>query len=113
GCGAHGSALSFLMEYNGLSFVEAIHELAKQVGMIVPQEKRDPSQPAPPSKAAMLGLQETLQQAAAYYKAELKKSPRAIDYLKARGLSGQVAAKFQIGYAPTGWQNLQTVFPQY
>ncbi|AKR44207.1 DNA primase [Methylophilus sp. TWE2] len=113
GCGAHGSALSFLMEYNGLSFVEAIHDLAKQVGMIVPQEQRDPNQPAPASKAVLLSLQETLQQAANYYKAELKKSPRAIDYLKARGLSGQVAAKFQIGYAPAGWQNLQTVFPQY
>lgn len=113
GCGAHGSALSFLMEYNGLSFVEAIHDLAKQVGMIVPQEQRDPSQPAPTSKAVLLSLQETLQQAANYYKTELKKSPRAIDYLKARGLSGQVAAKFQIGYAPAGWQNLQTVFPQY
>lgn len=113
GCGAHGSALSFLMEYNGLSFVEAIHDLARQVGMIVPQEQRDPSQPAPTSKAVLLSLQETLQQAANYYKAELKKSPRAIDYLKARGLSGQVAAKFQIGYAPAGWQNLQTVFPQY
>ncbi|SDK52412.1 DNA primase [Methylophilus rhizosphaerae] len=113
GCGAHGSALSFLMEYNGLSFVEAVHELAKQVGMIVPQEKRDPSQPAPPSKAVMLSLQETLLQTANYYKAELKQSPSAIDYLKARGLSGQVAAKFQIGYAPAGWQNLQAVFPQY
>lgn len=113
GCGAHGSAISFLMEYNGLSFVEAIHELAKQSGMIVPQEQRDPGQPAPPSRAVMLGLQETLQQAANYYKAELKKSSRAIDYLKARGLSGQVAAKFQIGYAPAGWQNLQSVFPQY
>lgn len=113
GCGAHGSALSFLMEYNGLSFVEAIHDLARQVGMIVPQEQRDPNQPAPTSKAVLLSLQETLQQAANYYKAELKKSPRAIDYLKARGLSGQVAAKFQIGYAPAGWQNLQTVFPQY
>lgn len=113
GCGAHGSALSFLMEYNGLSFVEAIHDLAKQIGMIVPQEQRDPSQPAPPSKAVLLSLQETLQQAANYYKAELKQSPRAIDYLKNRGLSGQVAAKFQVGYAPAGWQNLQTVFPQY
>lgn len=113
GCGAHGSAISFLMEYNGLSFVEAIHDLAKNIGMIVPQEQRDPSQPAPPSKAVMLGLQETLQQAAAYYKAELKKSPRAIEYLKARGLSGQVAAKFQVGYAPAGWQNLQGVFQHY
>lgn len=113
GCGAHGSALSFLMEYNGLSFVEAIHDLAKQIGMIVPQEQRDPGQPASPSKAVLLSLQETLQQAANYYKAELKQSTRAIDYLKARGLSGQVAAKFQIGYAPAGWQNLQTVFPHY
>ena len=113
GCGAHGSALSFLMEYNGLSFVEAIHDLAKQIGMIVPQEQRDPGQPAPPSKAVLLSLQETLQQAANYYKAELKQSSRAIDYLKARGLSGQVAAKFQIGYAPAGWQNLQTVFQHY
>ena len=113
GCGAHGSALSFLMEYNGLSFVEAIHDLARQVGMIVPQEQRDPGQPQSPSKAVMLSLQETLQQAAAFYKAELKKSPRAIEYLKGRGLSGQVAAKFQVGYAPAGWQNLQTVFPAY
>jgi DNA primase len=113
GCGAHGSALSFLMEYNGLSFIEAIHDLARQVGMIVPQEQRDPSQPEPPSKAVMLSLQETLQQVAVFYKSELKKSPRAIEYLKGRGLSGQVAAKFQVGYAPAGWQNLQTVFPNY
>jgi DNA primase len=113
GCGAHGSALSFLMEYNGLSFIEAINDLARQVGMIVPQEKRDPNQPEAPSKAVMLSLQETLQQAAAFYKAELKKSPHAIEYLKGRGLSGQVAAKFQVGYAPAGWQNLQTIFPGY
>lgn len=113
GCGAHGSALSFLMEYNGLSFVEAIHDLAKQIGMIVPQEQRDPNLPPPTSKAELLSLQETLLQAANYYKAELKKSPRAIEYLKTRGLSGQVAAKFQIGYAPAGWQNLQSVFPHY
>ncbi len=110
GCGAHGTAIGFLMEYAGLSFVEAIHELAKNVGMIVPQETRDIERM--PQKI-MLGLQETLQQAASYYKAELKKSQRAIDYLKGRGLSGQIAAKFQIGYAPAGWQNLQSVFPQY
>ena len=110
GCGAHGTAIGFLMEYAGLSFVEAIHDLAKNVGMIVPQETRDPDRP--PQKV-VVGLQESLQQAANYYKAELKKSPRAIDYLKARGLSGQIAAKFQIGYAPAGWQNLQSVFPNY
>ncbi|HYN53444.1 MAG TPA: DNA primase, partial [Methylotenera sp.] len=61
----------------------------------------------------VVGLQESLQQAAQYYKAELKKSQRAIDYLKSRGLSGQVAAKFQVGYAPAEWQNLQNVFPHY
>ncbi|MGZ8257902.1 MAG: DNA primase [Methylotenera sp.] len=110
GCGAHGTAIGFLMEYQGLSFVEAIHDLAKMTGMIVPQESRDPNQPA---QKVVVGLQEALQQAANFYKAELKKSQRAIDYLKGRGLSGQVAAKFQVGYAPAGWQNLQSIFPQY
>lgn len=110
GCGAHGTAIGFLMEYQGISFVEAIHELAKSVGMIVPQETRETDRH--PQKV-VVGLQETLQQAASFYKAELKKSQRAIDYLKSRGLSGQIAAKFQIGYAPAGWQNLQSVFPHY
>jgi DNA primase len=110
GCGAHGTAVGFLMEYQGLSFVEAITDLARMVGMIVPQETRDTNKP---EHKVVLGLQESLQQAAQYYKAELKKSPRAIEYLKARGLSGQVAAKFQVGYAPVGWQNLQGVFPNY
>ncbi len=110
GCGAHGTAISFLMEYNGLSFVEAVHELAKQVGLIVPQEKRDANKPA---KKEVVGLQEAMQTAAVYYKAELKKSQRAIEYLKGRGLSGQIAAKFQVGYAPAGWQNLQSIFPDY
>ncbi len=115
GCGAHGTAIGFLMEHNGMSFVESIHELAKSVGMIVPQEERSPAErdAQRAQQKIALSLQEVLQQAANYYKAELKKSPRAIDYLKARGLSGEVAKKFQIGYAPAGWQNLQSVFPQY
>jgi DNA primase len=110
GCGAHGTAVGFLMEYQGLSFVEAINDLAKMVGMTVPQEPRDPNKPI---QKVVLGLQESLLEAALYYKAELKKSTRAIEYLKARGLSGRVAARFQIGYAPAGWQNLQSVFPNY
>ncbi len=110
GCGAHGTALGFLMEYQGLSFVESINELARSLGMVVPQETRDPDKPA---AKIVVGLQETLQQAAQYYKEQLKTSDRAIAYLKGRGLSGQIAAKFQIGYAPAGWQNLQSVFPQY
>ncbi len=115
GCGAHGTAIGFLMEYAGLSFVEAIHDLAKNVGMIVPQEQSTPAsrEADAANKTIKLGLQETLQQAANYYKAELKKSEHAIDYLKGRGLGGQIAAKFQIGYAPAGWQNLQSVFANY
>jgi DNA primase len=98
------------MEYQGLSFVEAIHELAKLVGMIVPQETRTEDKP---QQKVIPGMQDALQAAMNYYRAELKKSPRAIDYLKGRGLSGQIAANFQIGYAPAGWQNLQTVFEDY
>ena len=115
GCGAHGTAVGFLMEYQGLSFVESIHDLAKMAGMIVPQEERSSAnaESYQAAKRAAAGLQESLQQATEYYKAELKKSQRAIDYLKGRGLSGKIAAKFQIGYAPAGWQNLQTIFPQY
>jgi DNA primase len=115
GCGAHGTAIGFLMENAGLSFVEAIHDLAKNVGMIVPQQDSTPAsrEADAQNKTIKLGLQETLQQAANYYKAELKKSERAIDYLKGRGLSGLIAAKFQIGYAPAGWQNLQAVFSNY
>ena len=115
GCGAHGTAVGFLMEYQGLSFVEAINDLARMVGMQVPQvqvsqEMRDHEKL---QQKVVLSLQEVLQQAASYYKAELKKSERAIAYLKSRGLSGQVAAKFQVGYAPASWQNLQNVFSQY
>jgi DNA primase len=110
GCGAHGTAIGFLMEHQGLGFVEAVHELAKMVGMIVPQETRGnaraPEQAAP-------GLLEIMRMAADYYKDELKRSERAIEYLKGRGLSGKVAAKYQIGYAPQGWQNLQSLFPKY
>jgi DNA primase len=115
GCGAHGTAIGFLMEYAGLSFIEAINDLAKNVGMIVPQEQSTPQsrEADAANKSVKLGLQETLQQAANFYKAELKKSERAIEYLKARGLSGVIAAKFQIGYAPAGWQNLQSVFANY
>ena len=115
GCGAHGTAIGFLMEHNGMSFVKAIHELAKSVGMIVPQEEKTQAEREArrATQQMALGLQDALQQAANYYKAELKKSQRAIDYLKARGLSGEVAKKFQIGYAPAGWQNLQSVFSHY
>lgn len=111
GCGAHGTAIGFLMEYQGLDFVETVHELAKMVGLAVPQENVDTAQR--PGKGVAPGMHDVMLRALNYYRAELKKSTRAIDYLKRRGLSGEVAARFQMGYAPTGWQNLGEVFPDY
>ena len=109
GCGAHGTAIGFLMEYQGVSFVEAIETLAQRVGIKVPQVEREASAP----KRAEPSQYEIMQQALLYYRAELKKSQQAIVYLKGRGLSGEIAARFQMGYAPQGWQNLRAIFPDY
>ncbi|HMS81640.1 MAG TPA: DNA primase, partial [Burkholderiaceae bacterium] len=109
GCGAHGSAIGFLMEHGGLSYPDAIHELARSVGLEVPDERpgagearrRDPD------------LLETLAAAARFYKQRLKDTPRAIEYLKGRGVSGETAARFGIGYAPDGWRSLEAAVPDY
>lgn len=108
GCGAHGNAISFLMEYQGLGYVDAVKDLAQSAGMKMPEfEPRAKSmQPGP-------DLYEIMQRACDYYREQLKSTPRAIDYLKGRGLSGKIAARFGIGYAPEGWQNLEKVFPEY
>ena len=108
GCGAHGNAISFLMEYSGLGYIEAVKDLADSAGMEMPEfESRSVKPDAGPD------LYEMMQQAAQYYREQLKVAPVAIEYLKGRGLTGKVAAHFGIGYAPAGWQNLQAVFPQY
>jgi len=112
GCGAHGDAIGFLMEYSGLGYIEAIKDLAAGTGMTLPdfeprtgrrkeEEERGPN------------LYDIMQRATQYYREQLKGSPRAVEYLKGRGLSGQVAARFGIGYAPEGWQNLQAAFADY
>lgn len=109
GCGAHGSAIGFLMEYSGLGFVDAVEELAASVGLKVPQQavaqRHDEHKIAP--------LTDYMARAAKYYREQLKASPRAIDYLKKRGLSGEIAARYGLGYAPDGWQNLESIFPGY
>ena len=110
GCGAHGNAIGFLMEYQGLAYPEAIRALAESVGMPVP-ETRAPRQKAAESQAP--GLAARMMEALNYYRAELKKSKVAIDYLKGRGLSGEVAARYGLGYAPDGWQNLESIFSDY
>ena len=114
GCGQNGTAIGFLMEYAGLSFVEAVHTLAQQVGMTVPEEKETIT-PAERSKrqARSLALSEVMQHAYEHYRKTLRGAPQAIDYLKGRGLTGEVAARYGIGYAPAGWDGLRTVFPEY
>jgi DNA primase len=108
GCGAHGNAISFLMEYQGLGYIEALKDLAESVGMKLPEfEPRAAKSEAGPD------LYDIMQRACDYYREQLKTAPRAIEYLKGRGLTGKVSARFGIGYAPEGWQNLESVFPNY
>lgn len=108
GCGAHGTAIGFVMEHTGMGFVEAVEDLAKSIGVTVPQEASN----VPQHKVAP-DLYDLMQTATRYYREQLKKNPRAIDYLKGRGLSGEVAARFGIGYAPDDWQNLKAAVPNY
>ena len=109
GCGAHGSAIGFLMEYSGLGFIDAIRELANRVGLQVPDEDLRRPQDGPQINA----LTEVMARAARYFYEQLKHSPKAVTYLKERGVSGEIAQKFGIGYAPDGWQNLAAAFDDY
>lgn len=108
GCGAHGTAIGFLMEYSGLGFVETIKDLAARVGMQVPEDEgRAHDGPK------LHTLTDIMARAAKYYYEQLKRSEKAIAYLKRRGVSGEIAQKFGIGYAPDGWQNLAGAFDDY
>ena len=111
GCGAHGSAISFLMEHSGLTYVDAIEELARSAGLTVPREERRPQDLAKQQQA--IALSEVMSPAADWYKQQLKLNTRAIDYLKGRGLSGEIAKRFNLGYAPESWQGLEAVFGTY
>ena len=99
GCGAHGSVIGFLMNYEGLEFVDAVEDLARHAGLTVPREASRKAQPS-------AGLYEVMESAASFYQDQLKNSPEAIDYLKKRGLSGDIAKEFGVGFAPGGWSNL-------
>ena len=105
GCGAGGNALGFIMDYERLDFPRAIEMLADSAGLDVPREA-SAFQEQPQQKKNIYTI---LEKAAAYYQQQLKEHPqkqRAVDYLKARGLSGEIARDFDIGYAPPGWDNL-------
>ncbi|TAN48729.1 MAG: DNA primase [Methylococcaceae bacterium] len=104
GCGAHGTAIGFLMEHDRLGFVEAVEELAALCGLTIPRETA-PAERVAPSH----GLYELQLQVAGYYAEQLRRHPqraRAVDYLRQRGVSGEVAARYGLGYAPPGWDNL-------
>ncbi|MET0533063.1 MAG: DNA primase [Steroidobacter sp.] len=101
GCGEHGNALGFLMKHDNLGFVEAIEELADRVGVDVPREQT-PGQRPPPSDV----LFATLDKAAAFYRSELLNTSRGKDYFKSRGLTGETAVTFGLGYAPDAWDSV-------
>ena len=106
GCSASGDAIKFLMEYDNMHFVDAIETLAESVGMDVPRDEqadkaRDDTKP----------LYTLMESIAGFYQSQLKQSQPAIDYLKARGLSGEIARHFAIGFVPDGWDTLQQHFP--
>jgi DNA primase len=109
GCGVHGSAIGFLMEHLGLSFVEAVKQLAGEMAMQVPDENREQT----PEQKQAPGILQTLELASTFYRNRLKDSKRAIEYLKKRGLSGQTAKVFGLGYVPDGWRNLEAAFAEY
>ena len=111
GCGAHGSAISFLMEYAGLTFTDAIEELAQGVGLTVPNEAVAINSPL--NQQLSSRLFEAMEKATTFFKDNLKKDQRAKNYLINRGLSGEVALRFGIGSVPDAWQNLESVFGSY
>ena len=114
-CGAHGSAIGFVMEHQGLSFPEAVQFLADRVGMTVPKVRGQEDNPEirAERKKKQQTLEETTAAAADFYAQQLKFNPTAKAYLDKRGLSAEVIAHYGLGYAPDGWQPLAQVFQPY
>ena len=115
GCGKHGDAINFLMEQTGMSFIEAVRDLAQHYGLQVPEDEASPQDRARAAeqRQKQVTLSDVLEKAGEAWRKQLKNSPRAVDYLKGRGLSGEIARQFGLGYAPEGWRSLASVFPNY
>ena len=115
GCGKTGNAVGFLMEHAGMGFVDAVHDLAQQFGMQVPEDNSSPQERARQAqqKQQQATLNDVLEKAGTAYQKQLRGSDRAINYLKGRGLTGRIAKHFGLGYAPEGWRSLASVFPDY
>lgn len=117
GCGAHGSAIGFLMEYQNLSFVEAVQYLADRVGMRVPQDNGQAPRISPEQRAAkqkqQQTLEHTLQTCTQFYEQQLHEHPAAQHYLQQRGLDARIIQHYQLGYAPNDWQGLESCVSEY
>lgn len=115
GCGKNGNAISFLMEHTGMGFVEAVHDLAQQTGLQVPEDDLSPQQKeqAAAQRQKQATLTDVLEHAAQAYRRLLRGAQHPIAYLRERGVSGEVARTYGVGYAPEGWRNLASVFAQY
>lgn len=115
GCGKNGDALRFLMDYTNVGFVDAVEDLAQRAGMQVPRENISPQEEArrQQAKETRLTLTELNAKAMQAYKQHLRHSASTIQYLKKRGVSGELAARYALGYAPPGEHALASVFPDY
>jgi len=115
GCGKNGNAISFLMDHAGMTFIEAVKDLAQQYGMQIPEDEASPEDRARAleQRQKQNTLTDVLEKAGEAYRRQLKDSPRAVAYFKGRGLSGAIAKQFGLGYAPEGWRSLASVFPHY
>ncbi len=109
GCGAGGNAIGFIMDYERMDFPEAVESMAQSAGLEVPREQSRPGDPPP--QESNKPLYEQLEAAARFYELALRKhgdAKRAVTYLKGRGLTGQIAKAFRVGFAPPGWDNLMS-----
>lgn len=115
GCGKNGNAISFLMDHDGMNFVEAVKELAQQYALQVPEDNASPQEQARAAeqREKRSTLSSVLEQAASAYRKQLKDSARAVAYLKGRGLSGEIARRYGLGWAAQGWRNLASAFAHY
>ena len=113
GCGESGTALGFLMAHSGYPFPEAVEQLALKAGMTVPRDTSQTPADAAKRQDQIGKLLSLNQQAQAFYKTQLKGDARAVDYLKRRGLTGEIAAKYGLGYAPDDWQGLASCLSDY
>lgn len=109
GCGAHGNAIGFIMEYDRLEFPDAVEELASSLGMEVPRDENAPNRPK-----VDVSLYDLMEKIAKFYQRQLTtpQAKPAVEYLKKRGLSGEIAKQFGIGFVPNEWRNLEKIFPK-